>query len=294
MRLLDRFGPALGQARVEYRGGVSLRAGRALGGLSGVLVSGTTLLAASDTGRWFAATMILEAGRLTGIEGARLWRRRGLDGEPIRDKVPGDAEALARAPGGVDLFVESTRQLLTYPADGLEIAPDAVPERRALPAGLQEASRRGVEAIARLPNGALFVVVESRNGTGSTLPAFLLPGGELTVQRHDGFAITGASALPGGDMILVERRYGGGLDVRMRVRRIGADGLIPGGLADGPTLLDAGLSAEIDNMEAVAAEVVDGEIILTLLSDDNHSFWQRTLVLRFAVSDPLPMPNPRR
>ncbi len=151
-----------------------------------------------------------------------------------------------------------------------------------------------MEALATLPDGSAVLIAEKGARGADTIPAFHLPSGKaFQIRRHGDFAITGADALPGGDLLLIERRYGGGIDVGMQVRRIGADALNEG-VADGPVLINAGFSSEIDNMEAIAAEVVDGEIVLTLLSDDNHKFFQRTLMLRFAVADPLPRPNPLR
>ena len=51
-------------------------------------------------------------------------------------------------------------------------------------------------------------------------------------------------------------------------------------------LFDADGSYNIDNMEGVAVHRNgDGATILTLISDDNFSFFQRTLLLQFALAD---------
>jgi hypothetical protein len=53
----------------------------------------------------------------------------------------------------------------------------------------------------------------------------------------------------------------------------------------------------IDNMEAIAAHrSAAGETILTLMSDDNFSALQRTLLMQFALPDGKPVlaaPSPR-
>ena len=50
------------------------------------------------------------------------------------------------------------------------------------------------------------------------------------------------------------------------------------------TAQNYGLDEQIDNMEALSvSRNAAGETILTIMSDDNYNFFQRTLVLRFAL-----------
>jgi hypothetical protein len=70
----------------------------------------------------------------------------------------------------------------------------------------------------------------------------------------------------------------------MRIRRVVLAQVKPGALLDGTVLIEAGNSHQIDNMEALAVHRnAAGETILTILSDDNLSKLQRTLLLRFAL-----------
>ena len=293
-REIVRFGPFDPADRLAFRGGLILRGPRTFGALSGLLVEDEHFLAATDTGHFVTGRMVLDGKRLTGVEDTGIEPRRDLSGAPITTKAPGDAEALARRLDKILVLVEQARQLLAYDAEGLGVTADA-PRRVTLPDAARRAGRAGMEALATLPNGTLILIAEAGARGADTVPAFRLPSGEaFSIRRHGDFSITGADALPGGDLLIVERRYGGGIDVGMQVRRIGADAVKGGSVADGPVLLKAGFAAEIDNMEAIAAEIVDGEIVLILASDDNHAFFQRTLMLRFAVADPLPRPNPRR
>ena len=53
---------------------------------------------------------------------------------------------------------------------------------------------------------------------------------------------------------------------------------------DGPSIFDADLGQEIDNFEGLSAFVNDnGEVVLTLVSDDNFSLIQRTLLMQFTL-----------
>lgn len=293
-RRIERFARDMDGARLAFRGGLVLRGPASIGGMSGLLVEGERMLAATDFGKFVSARLEFDGDRLTGITDVDVTTRRDHLGEPITQKVRGDAEALARGDGAVLVYVESPRILLSYPADGLRIDAGATPRMLPLTPQERKAGSRGMEAMARLPDGRVVLIAEGREGDADTTPAFFLGGAAFKVRRRDGFAITGADALPGGDLMIVERRYQGGLEIAMRVRRLGADSLRAGNVADGPVLLEADFSAEIDNIEAIAAEVDGGRIFLTLASDDNGSLFQRTLLLRFEVSDPLPPPNPLR
>jgi hypothetical protein len=58
----------------------------------------------------------------------------------------------------------------------------------------------------------------------------------------------------------------------------------PGALVDGPVLIDVGMSHEIDNMEGLSVHRSPrGEVVLTLISDDNFSVLQRTVLLQFVM-----------
>ena len=51
-------------------------------------------------------------------------------------------------------------------------------------------------------------------------------------------------------------------------------------------LVDADMGFQIDNMEAVGVHpTATGETVLTLVSDDNFSFLQRTVLLQFTLAD---------
>ena len=66
-------------------------------------------------------------------------------------------------------------------------------------------------------------------------------------------------------------------------RRVPGAALKPGALLDGPYLLDVDLGQEIDNMEGISVHQERGRTIVTLVSDDNFSFLQRTILLEFEL-----------
>lgn len=84
---------------------------------------------------------------------------------------------------------------------------------------------------------------------------------------------------------MLERRFGFGDGIGMRIRRIPADSIAAGAVLDGDVLIEAGFAQAIDNMEAMAVDTDAAGTVITLVSDDNRSFLQRTLLLRFRLVD---------
>ena len=108
-------------------------------------------------------------------------------------------------------------------------------------------------------------------------------GGKAFV--HDGFDVTDAAPLPDGGLVVLERRFRFSEGVKMRIRRIDARELKRGALIAGEVLLEANDSLNIDNMEGIAAHRgASGEIVLTLITDDNFSPLQRTLIYQFELA----------
>ena len=71
------------------------------------------------------------------------------------------------------------------------------------------------------------------------------------------------------------------------MRRIALGEIKPGAVVDGPVLFDVDLGYEIDNMEGLSVHRSGGgEVVLTLISDDNFSAVQRTLLLQFTLAEP--------
>ena len=74
--------------------------------------------------------------------------------------------------------------------------------------------------------------------------------------------------------------------VKMQLRRISGDFIAKGAVADGPVLLAADMGYQIDNMEAMDVwKRSDGALMVSLLSDDNQSMFQRNLYLEFILHD---------
>jgi hypothetical protein len=168
---------------------------------------------------------------------------------------------------------------------------------RPVPPALKKMPKNsGLEALVAVPRdlgGAASALAGSLIGiteTGETGEAdslgFIIRGSRFAtfrVKRSDDFSITDA-ALAGSDLLVLERHFSLLRGVSMRVRRIPLSAIEPGAVVDGEVLMTAGRGQQIDNMEGLAVHTnAAGETILTMISDDNFSFLQRTLILQFAL-----------
>lgn len=263
---------------------------------------GRELLSVGDDGTWFWARLDGDdTGRPIGIAEARLARLRDGRGRPLRGKGNTDAESLELNDenGAVTALVgfERHHRLLRYRStDGwrglLAAAAQPVPE---IPHDISTLGRnQGLEAIARAPRGSrlagtLVLIGEEPRSGERDHPGWLVGGptpGTFHVAHRDDFAVTDACFLPDGDLLILERRFSWIRGIAMRIRRLPAAALAPGRTVDGPVLVEADGGHQIDNMEGLAVDRgPDGTTILTLISDDNGSWLQRTVLLRFRLRD---------
>jgi hypothetical protein len=281
-------------------GGLDFRSGLRLtsphedfGGFSGLwrAPDGAGFVAISDRGHWLTATLRREGGRLAGLDEARLAPILRADGRPLNRTRAWDTEGLAMAGGVAFIGIERTHQVMRFDfaKDGVMARGREVPvprELRRLP------SNKSLEAIAVAPQGhplaGAVIVVAERSGSeaGPTLGAVLTGprSGLFQVARPGAYDITDMAFLPGGDLLLLERWFRPFRGVAMRIRRVPGRMLAPGAMLDGPVLIEADLAQEIDNMEGLAIHQEGGRSIITLISDDNFSMLQRTVLLEFEMA----------
>jgi hypothetical protein len=293
---------------LEFRGGVSLRSRDPyFGALSGFdFMPDGSALAVADTSAWFSFRPVDRDGRLVGIEAPRLAPMLDVDGTVVTSKRQGDAEGLrvVSRNGETDAFVsfETRNDVRRFTA--LPDVSQSRPEPVTLPKAVGGLRRMtGLEAIAAAPaggvlDGSLVIIAERSLDSHRNHRGWILGGprrGAFSIARSGDFDVTDAAFLPGGDLLILERFYEFPLKVAFRIRRIDADTLGPGATVDGRILIEADLRYDIDNMEGMALRPgPNGETLIMLCSDDNHSMLQRTMLLQFALPpDAAPIPRPR-
>ena len=291
----------------EFRGGLALSStDAAFGAWSGLdfAADGQTVYAVSDTGVWFTARLVEDQGRLVGIDNPMLAPMLDDDGQPLTGKAKSDAEGLriVRRDGVETALVsfEQTPDVRVFAA-----APDlarATPRHVALPGFVSRIrANQGLEALAVAPadgrlGGATVVIAERSLDKNRDHRAFVLDGpgdGPFSIRRIGDFDVTDAAFLPTGDLLILERKFRPSEGLAMRIRRIAGSAIAPNATVDGPALIEAGAGYQIDNMEGLAVRSGrDGETLVNLISDDNHSLLQRTVLLQFVLRPAAP-PLPR-
>jgi hypothetical protein len=153
-------------------------------------------------------------------------------------------------------------------------------------------NNKGLEALVMVPKGpplagTLIAISERGLDPQGNLIAFLVGGktpGQFAVRRTQNFDVSDAVLLPTGDLLILERKFSWTTGMVVRIRRLALASVAPGALVDGPEIFQADLGEEIDNMEGIDAHVTpEGDTVLTMISDDNFSMLQRTLLLQFTL-----------
>lgn len=277
--------PRVGDLR--YRGGLRLdTADGAFGGLSALDVTpdGRQLTAVSDDGMWFRLDLTHDdQGRLTDAGLVARGQVTGANGRFLPRKSARDAESLARLPDGrLVIAFEQNHRLVVY-----DDAEFVVGTELPIPPGLRRArDNSGLEGLTVLADGRLFGVAENASGEGTT--AWISNGDSWDARAYplDGsFRPTGAATLPNGDVLVLERRASI-LGLNGRIVRVSQDQLNGGGALVPVEVarLDAGWDGPVDNFEGIAVAQNDaGETLVFVVSDDNFSILQRTLILMFSI-----------
>ncbi|QZN98315.1 esterase-like activity of phytase family protein [Chenggangzhangella methanolivorans] len=261
------------------------------GGLSGLRLSadGSRFTAISDRGNWFTGAIDYEGSRPTGVSNVEIAPTPGRDGKPLPDRRGFDTEALEIEGRTAWVTAERVHWLTRY-----ELGPDGRPEGAGKavalpPASAKAPSNSGYEAMARLASGEIALIGEKFLDDDGDNRGFVVGGKkpfEFSVVRSLDFSPTDLVRLPGGDLVLLERRYKPPFSLSIRLRRLSAKDIEPGATLDGPVLMEASLVQRIDNFEALGVHrSPDGRTVLTLVSDDNFSPLQKTLLLQFALPD---------
>lgn len=279
---------------LQYRSGLVLTSRfPGFGGLSGIRVDakGERFIALSDKGSWFTGRIVYSGRDMVGLADVEAAPMLGPDGRPIAARGWFDSESLALDGAFVYVGLERVNQVLRFDfskgftrATG-EIVP-LPPAAKKLP------YNKGLEALVFVPKdmwlaGSLIAISERGLDAHGNLIAFLVGGpspGQFSVRRTENFDVSDAVLLPSGELLLLERKFSWLSGPGIRIRRIALKAIAPGALVDGPAIFEADMGQEIDNMEGIDAHVTqDGDTVLTMISDDNFSLIQRTLLLQFAL-----------
>lgn len=270
---------------LTYLGGVELgSADPVFGGFSSMRADGRRFTLLSDGGGIVRFTMGAD------------WRvrdavARELPGGPGTgwEKRDRDSESMAVLPAG-DLLVgfERANALWRYDHDLRRVIGWRKPRSMR-----KWSENSGPEAMATMPDGSVVVFSEASGKRGlKGFAAIRLKGDPIDPAvpwygfryvAPPKFAVTDAIALRDGRLLVLVRRFGLPQLFTARLQLVEAGAIRPGAIVTGRTI--AAFEGDVihDNFEALALTRENGRDMLWIASDDNQTFWQRSLLLKFRL-----------
>jgi hypothetical protein len=285
------FGP------LRYVGGFAMTSGnRNFGALSAIRLlngSGTRFAAIADTGFFISGAIIRDSAfKPVGMGTLAYSELTDVNDQKSNKKWFTDAESLViDNDQNAIIGFEGFNRLSVFPFDGVNLGlrshdVDFLISKKEI------RMNRGFETLAKAPDestlqGALVAVSEKSLDANGHILAAVLSGpqkGVFKVARFDDFDITDGDFLPNGDLLLLERSFSMSRGIRMRLRQFSGAMIKPGAVIEGAVVVEADMSAQIDNMEGLDVwQAADGTARLSLISDDNKSILQRNLYLEFVL-----------
>ncbi len=281
-----------------YRGGLDLRStNKEFGGLSGlrVLADGTAL-AIGDTGIWASFTLVEKREQLVGVRGIGLAPILGFDGQP-GSKKERDAEA-------IDYDAKTRRARVSFEGDhrvwlyeGIDPhAPDTfahlpVADWRRPWMQFWPGNGGGEAHCTIAPDTTLTI---SEEGAGPDGPDALAPGTDAFVSGPAGDVRFGYRAPPGfkptdcvgldatGQRALVlQRRFSPMTGVAAAISLLDITAIKSGESLSAREIARLEPPLNVDNMEGISYIERGGRKFIYMISDDNFSGLQRTLLMKF-------------
>jgi hypothetical protein len=275
--------PAADRAgELRYLGGLWITSSdRRFGGLSGLrILENGQALAVSDQGDWVAFRIVERNGRPVAIDRVHIAEMRGIDSRTPDEKAGADSES-------VELMADGTA-VVTFEGDhrvaswrGFSPTKlDAPATMVARPPAMRGWPRNGgAEAFAEIGPETDVMLQEDGDHDGLlTNGSTLLP---FRYRPPQGFSPTDAAGLGDGRALVLHRRFtqADGVSAVIGIADFGA--VRPGGSVAPRVIARLAPPFSVDNMEGIAVVTTGNRRIVWLVSDDNFSRTQRTLLLKF-------------
>lgn len=260
------------------------------GGLSGLSIGKDgKLYAVSDRGYWLSARMVTaKNGALTNLIDWQIAPILTTAKTPVTGRLR-DAEALAQSRDGSLLIgFEGAHRIWRYsaPPNTFASTPISVP----VPSAVARApSNGGIEGLTMLPDGRLLILTEQFENPDGSFKGWLQnqdQSAELSYVPGEGFRVTDCAALNNGDVLVLERRYVPFAILSARVTLVEAASIQPGARLAGKELIRLEQPLAVDNFEGIAAQRTPRGTEIFIVSDDNYSSFQQTLLLQFLLPNP--------
>lgn len=277
--------------RLRYRGGLVLASGDIrFGGYSGLRVRPDGwALTISDTGAWAGFRLVESGSRLTGIASFHTALLLDAEGNPPASKDAADAEAVELAADGTaTVACEQDHRYLIYP--GIDPARPASfaarPSHVVRPAFMAHWPKNGgAEAYTSIGDGDLVISEEAVTAPDvheavATFDGQAIPFG---YRAPAGYRPTDAVRLDDRHILVLHRHFTPADGVSAIVSMLDFSAIKPGATVEGREVARLAPPLTVDNMEGIAVRHDGARTFVYLISDDNQSKAQRTLLLKFEL-----------
>lgn len=254
------------------------------GGFSGLEISedGSSFHTVSDRAYLYWGSIDRDpAGRIRGMNVAGRAHLQDSKGNTLPKGRLGDSEGLAiGADGRMWVSFEGLDRLAIY--DDPDKPATRVPE----PPLLRELRlNEGMEALAIQPDGTLLTMPERSGAAQKPFPVMRYREGvwdqPFVISRDDEWLPVGADIAPDGRLYLLERGFHGLMGFSSRIRRFE---LGPDSISEGEVLLTT-RPLQYDNLESLSVWDDGLGLRLTMISDDNFLFVQRTELVEYRLRE---------
>ncbi|MGB8812220.1 MAG: esterase-like activity of phytase family protein [Paracoccaceae bacterium] len=255
-----------------------------LGGMSGIEIAadGNRFAAISDRGAWTMGRLTRNAdGLIIGINAAPLQLLMGEARHPIAVSRA-DSEGFAIAPdGSFYVSFEGVARVLHFAS--LDASAENLPRP---PAFKKMQLNSSLEALAVDAKGALYTLPERSGVEEKPFPVYRFRNGTwdqpFNIAREGLFLAVAADFGPDGKLYLLERQFHGLMGFASRVRRFDVTNT---SISTGETVLQT-RAGQHDNLEGLSVwRDKSGAVRLTMISDDNFRFFQRTEIVEYRIPD---------
>ncbi|GAA0634013.1 esterase-like activity of phytase family protein [Sphingomonas ursincola] len=293
-RDLPRLPHQLGNGPLTLVGGWELQSDNSeFGGFSALHAMGNGRLIALSDAAILAGFTITAKGRAQDSFIAPLPVRKG---EPSTKKDQ-DSESLTFDPVSGRYWVgfEQRHRIRRY-APGFARA-----EATGKPLAMQEwPNNGGAEAMVRLRDGRFLVFSESRSIRPGVTVGLIFRGDpaetgakavSFAYQPPQGYRITDIAQLPDGRLIALHRRFNLAEGVSAKIALIDTNTVRAKALVRPRVIATLKPPLPVDNMEGIAVDREGRRTILWVIADDNYLLLQRSLLLKFELSEPPSSPR---
>ncbi len=153
-------------------------------------------------------------------------------------------------------------------------------------------ANKGTETLVRLRDGRFIAIGETLEEDKH--PALLFsgdpvePGTAITHFRYQppaGYRVTDGSALPDGRLLLLHREIAFPTGFAAKLAIIEPSAIAGDQAVKGRVIATLAPPLLVDNMEGVAITREGHDVIIWVISDNNFNIWQRTLLMKFKLSE---------